>query len=63
MRRTRIGKKDGPGISVDHWRLDRNASVTIDSVDPPCIYLKPKQIDALIRALTKARNEIPRGQR
>ena len=60
MRRTRIGKKDGPGITVDHWPHDKDVSIMIDGVSPPCLYLKRKQLDALIRTLERARKEIPK---
>jgi hypothetical protein len=58
MRKVRLGAKNGPGVTVDHWRLDKDISIEIDGVMPPVIYLKPRQVDALITALQKAKAEI-----
>jgi hypothetical protein len=58
MRKVRLGAKNGPCVTVDHWRLDKDVSIEIDGVMPPVVYLKPRQIDALIKALQDAKAEI-----
>jgi hypothetical protein len=62
MRKTRIGHRGGPGISVDHWRFSSDVSIEIvgDAFIAARIYLGPRQVQALIRALVKAHEELYR---
>jgi len=55
VRKTRIGRRNGSGVTVDHRKLDKDISLELYGVSHcPCIYLDVQQAKALVRTLQRA---------